>query len=145
LIRGWRKVGRFCFFEGLSAMIDRVFSMLVAGLGDVHGRWREALALEDVACAEAGVAVADLSAIFQVDDADPQRAEAEADQVPGPAKYRKLGDYHEVVGLRVAFLSGIYIEVACDRFSSQGEGTGLHRHELKLVQLGLVVLVEEVA
>jgi hypothetical protein len=35
--------------------------------------------------------------VLQVGDAEAQRDEAEAAQVPGPAKYRKLGDFHEVV------------------------------------------------
>jgi hypothetical protein len=71
--------------------------MLIAGLGDVHGRWREAFALVEAACAQAGVAPAELAAVFQVGDAEPQRTQQETDQVPVPAKYRKLGDCGELV------------------------------------------------
>jgi hypothetical protein len=74
----------------------------------VHGRWREALALVDAACAKAGVAASELSAILQVGDAEPQRTQAEADLVPGPAKYRKLGDFHEVVDGEIVFPAPLY-------------------------------------
>jgi Icc-related predicted phosphoesterase len=82
--------------------------MLIAGVGDVHGRWREALALVGAACAQAGVAASELSAILQVGDAEPQRTQAEADLVPGPAKYRKLGDFHEVVDGEIVFPAPLY-------------------------------------
>ncbi|MDR2973509.1 MAG: metallophosphoesterase [Propionibacteriaceae bacterium] len=82
--------------------------MLIAGLGDVHGHWREALALVDAACAKAGLAATDLGAIFQVGDAEAQRTQAEADQVPGPAKYRKLGGFHEVVDGEVVFPAPVF-------------------------------------
>jgi len=71
--------------------------MLIGALGDVHGHWREAVALVEAACASAGVTPADLTAIFQVGDAEALRSEAELAQVEGPAKYRKLGDFPEVV------------------------------------------------
>ncbi|MDR1185976.1 MAG: metallophosphoesterase [Bifidobacteriaceae bacterium] len=77
--------------------------MLIAGIGDVHGHWRQALALVESACAKAGVAPTDLSAILQVGDAEAQRTEAEAEQVPGPPKYRKLGDFHEVMSGEIVF------------------------------------------
>jgi hypothetical protein len=72
-------------------------TVIIAALGDVHGKWREAMALIDAACAAAGIASRELAAVFQVGDAEPQRDEAEAAQVPGPAKYRKLGDFAGVV------------------------------------------------
>ena len=71
--------------------------MLIAALGDVHGQWRQAAGLVVSACAQAGVAPSDLAMILQVGDAEPLRSEAEIAQVPGPAKYRKLGDFVDVV------------------------------------------------
>jgi len=82
--------------------------MLIAVLGDVHGHWREAAALVEAACARAGVATSDLAAILQVGDAEPQRDEAEAAQVPGPAKYRKLGDFFEVVSGSIVVPAPMY-------------------------------------
>jgi hypothetical protein len=82
--------------------------MLIAGLGDVHGRWREALALVDAACAQAGVAATELRAILQVGDAELQRSQAEADLVPGPAKCRELGDFPEVVDGEIVFPAPLY-------------------------------------
>jgi len=38
--------------------------MLIAALGDVHGHWREAVTLVEVACASADVTPADLTAIL---------------------------------------------------------------------------------
>jgi len=55
------------------------------------------MALVEAACAQAGVGTAELTVVLQVGDAEPQRDEAEAATVPGPAKYRKLGDFAEVV------------------------------------------------
>jgi len=72
-------------------------TMFIAALGDVHGHWREAVALVEAACAAAGIAPVDLTAILQVGDAEALRSEAEIAQVPGPSKYRKLGDFPEVV------------------------------------------------
>ncbi len=77
--------------------------MMIIGLGDVHGHWREAYALVVAACAKASVSMEDLDAILQVGDAEPQRNQTEADQVVGPAKYRKLGDFHEVVSGDLVF------------------------------------------
>ncbi|MCL2483405.1 MAG: hypothetical protein FWF43_08365 [Propionibacteriaceae bacterium] len=66
--------------------------MLIAALGDVHGKWREAMALVESACSHAGVTTTELTAILQVGDAEPLRNKNEAAQVIDPAKYRKLGD-----------------------------------------------------
>ncbi|MCL2091869.1 MAG: metallophosphoesterase [Micrococcales bacterium] len=71
--------------------------MLIAALGDVHGQWREAVTLVEWACAEAGVAASDLAAVFQVGDAEALRDETQVAQVPGPAKYRRLGDFPRVL------------------------------------------------
>ncbi|MCL2422796.1 MAG: metallophosphoesterase [Micrococcales bacterium] len=71
--------------------------MIIAALGDVHGQWRDAVVLVEQACAVAGVSPGDLDAIFQVGDAEALRCEDEVPQVPGPAKYRKLGDYPQVL------------------------------------------------
>ncbi|MDR2374733.1 MAG: metallophosphoesterase [Bifidobacteriaceae bacterium] len=70
---------------------------MIAALGDVHGKWRQAMSLVESACASAGVSPGDLAAVFQVGDAEAQRTQAEADLVSGSAKYRKLGDFPEVV------------------------------------------------
>jgi hypothetical protein len=82
--------------------------MLIAGIGDIHGRWGEACALLAAACAKAGVDPDSLGGAVQVGDAEPQRTPAEADQVPGPAKYRKLGDFHEVLEGAVVFPAPVY-------------------------------------
>ncbi len=71
--------------------------MLIAALGDVHGKWRRALTLVEWACADVGVATSDLAAVFQVGDAEALRSDDEVAQVPGPSKYRKLGDYAQVL------------------------------------------------
>jgi len=71
--------------------------VIIAVLGDTHGNWREAFALVVAACSATGVPASELAAIFQVGDAEPLRSEAEAAQVCGPAKYRKLGDFADVV------------------------------------------------
>jgi hypothetical protein len=55
-----------------------------------------------------GVESSGLAAIFQVGDAEPQRTEGEAAQVPGPAKYRKLGDFAEVVSGEIAVPVPLY-------------------------------------
>jgi len=55
------------------------------------------MALVDSACAAVGVNPTDLAVILQVGDAEPQRTAEEAAQVIGPAKYRKLGDFEEVI------------------------------------------------
>jgi len=49
------------------------------------------------ACAEADITSDSLAAIFQVGDAKPLRCEEEISQVPGPSKYRKLGDFPHVI------------------------------------------------
>jgi len=82
--------------------------MFIAALGDVHGHWGEAVALVEAACATAGVAPADLTAILQVGDAEALRSEAEIDQVPGPSKYRKLGDFVDVINGRVVMPAPLY-------------------------------------
>jgi len=82
--------------------------MLIAALGDVHGHWGEAAALVETACAAGGVAPADLTAILQVGDAEALRSEAEIDQVPGPSKYRKLGDFVDVVTGNVVIPAPLY-------------------------------------
>ena len=82
--------------------------MYIAALGDVHGHWREAVSLVEAACAVAGVTPADLTAILQVGDAEALRDEAEIDQVPGPSKYRKLGDFVDVISGRVVMPAPLY-------------------------------------
>lgn len=71
--------------------------MFIAALGDVHGEWGQAVTLVAWACAEVGIATSDLAAIFQVGDAEALRSEDEVAQVPGPSKYRKLGDFPQVL------------------------------------------------
>ncbi|MCL1917280.1 MAG: metallophosphoesterase [Peptococcaceae bacterium] len=71
--------------------------MFIAALGDIHGQWQEAMILVEWACVEAGIVSSDLAAIFQVGDAEALRCEAEITQVPGPSKYRKLGDFPHVL------------------------------------------------
>jgi Icc-related predicted phosphoesterase len=82
--------------------------MMIAALGDVHGKWREAMDLVDAACASAGIGPGELTAIFQVGDAEPQRDEVEAAQVPGPAKYRKLGDFADVAAGEIVVPAPLY-------------------------------------
>ena len=81
----------------LSPLAGSAVGMLIAVLGDVHGRWREAMALVESACSRAGVATTQLAAILSVGDAEPLRNEDEAAQVIGPAKYRKSGDFVDVM------------------------------------------------
>jgi len=82
--------------------------MLIAALGDVHGHWGEAAALVEAACATGGVTPAALTATLQVGDAEALRSEAEIDQVPGPSKYRKLGDFVDVISGRVVMPAPLY-------------------------------------
>jgi len=82
--------------------------MLIAALGDVHGHWREAVALVEAACAATGVTPADLTAILQVGDAEALRSEAEIAQVPGPSKYRNLGDFVDVIRGDVVIPAPLY-------------------------------------
>jgi len=82
--------------------------MFIAALGDVHGHWSEGAALVETACAAADVAPADLTAILQVGDAEALRSEAEIAQVPGPSKYRKLGDFVDVISGHVVMPAPLY-------------------------------------
>jgi len=82
--------------------------MLIAALGDVHGRWREAATLVAAACAEASVDPGDLTMILQAGDAEPLRTEGEIDQVPGPALYRRQGDFPEVVSGEIRMPAPLY-------------------------------------
>ena len=82
--------------------------MLIAALGDVHGRWREAAALVVSACAQAGVVPGDLAMILQVGDAEPLRDEDEIAQVVGPAKYRRQGDFPEVISGEIVMPAPVY-------------------------------------
>jgi hypothetical protein len=91
-----------------SEAVSRLVAVLIAGVGDVHGRWAEACALVNAACAKAGVETDRLDGIVQVGDAEPQRTEEEADQVPGPAKYRKLGDFAAVGDGTVVFPAPVW-------------------------------------
>jgi len=89
----------------MTANIDR---MLIAALGDVHGRWREAADLVVSACSEANVDPKDLAMILQAGDAEPLRSEAEIGQVPGPAKYRRQGDFPEVLSGEILMPAPLY-------------------------------------
>ena len=82
--------------------------MIIAGLGDVHGKWREAMALVETACAQAGIQASELAFILQVGDAEALRDEADAGQVIGPAKYRKLGDFPEVISGDIVVPAPLY-------------------------------------
>ena len=87
---------------------DNIDHMLIAALGDVHGRWREAADLVVVACAEAGVDTKDLAMILQAGDAEPLRNEDEITQVPGPSKYRRQGDFPEVMSGEIVMPAPLY-------------------------------------
>ena len=82
--------------------------MLIAALGDVHGRWREAADLVVAACDQAGVDPGDLSLILQAGDAEPLRSEAEITQVPGRTIYRQQGDFPEVLSGDILMPAPLY-------------------------------------
>jgi len=82
--------------------------MLLAALGDVHGQWREAMALLGAACTSVEITPGGMAAIFQVGDAEPQRNGDEAAMVSGPAQYRKLGDFAEVVSGKIVVPAPLY-------------------------------------
>jgi len=92
----------------LSYLQDMVDDMLVAALGDVHGRWREAAGLVVSACAQAGADPGDLAMILQVGDAEPLRSEEELAMVHGPAKYRRLGDFPDVMSGDIVMPAPVY-------------------------------------
>jgi hypothetical protein len=82
--------------------------MLIAGIGDVHGSWRQAMQFLETACHDAGIDPKDLATVLQVGDAEPQRNADEAEQVPGPKKYRKVGDFADIVNGSVTVPAPLY-------------------------------------
>ena len=96
------------FSAPFSRRTDTIGLVLIAALGDVHGRWREAADLVLAACVAAGVSPHDVSMILQTGDAEPLRSEAEIGQVPGPAKYRRLGDFPDVLSGTITMPAPLY-------------------------------------
>jgi hypothetical protein len=82
--------------------------MLVAGIGDIHGHWADAMIWLETACSIAGISGMDLAFILQVGDAEPLHSEAETQMVPGPSKYRLLGDFAEVLSGHIVIPAPLY-------------------------------------
>jgi len=83
-------------------------TIMFAVLGDIHGHFDTAWCALDDALHTCGVPAGRLDAIFAVGDVEPLRSVDEMGQVHGPAKYRELGCFVDVVKGTITFPAPLY-------------------------------------